>query len=282
MRRPLFVFNHTQTTMDLEPVKYTLGFYLCAPRGYGKRRVPRRHQSDTLTSFDPLLFCEVYRCTGSEEFKWLMENTGKTNGYYGAVLIEGTDGSRRQPLDTDFISTSSPAPAVSSESSERLVPAGAAGAGDSLPKGSEPKPFEIGDRVRFIGGARVFTFAGVDEQGLATVETIDTHNQQKAALEELEHCPADVPATIESDLEANRKEFHGGEKQPNDPPPIDPPVDNTSLLLKIKNLLVEPIRVNAVAAQLGVTADEVKREVLKPDSGVELKGAGWLGLLGTV
>jgi len=190
--------------MDTAPVIYTLGYYLCCPRDYYKRRVPRRHQSDTLTTFDPLLFCEVYRCAGPGEFKWLMENTGKKEGYYGSILIEGSDGSRRDPLDTDFISTPSPAPAVPSEVlSERLVTAGGPGAGDT------------------------------------------------------------------------------SAKQP-DGPPIDAPADNVELLLKIKNLLVEPIRVNAVAAQLGVTADEVKREVLKPDSGVELKAAGWLGLLGTV
>lgn len=179
--------------MQPETTTYRLVYYIATHLGGGPRNIPQRSGTGR-TQPDYLLNAHAYRCKSLADFRELSRTVGKGSPFWGEVLVEGSDGSRRFPTDADMISTLSPAPAVSSDtSSERLVPAGAAGAGDSAP-----------------------------------------------------------------------------------------PADNAELLMKIKNLLVEPIRVNGVAAQLGVTADEVKHEVLKPDSGVVLRAAGWLALAGTV
>lgn len=66
--------------------------------------VPRRIGGDASSQLDGLLNAEAYRCRDHAEFKTLSESdAGKRQGVYAAILIEGSDGSRRFPLPTDFI-----------------------------------------------------------------------------------------------------------------------------------------------------------------------------------
>lgn len=87
---------------------YHLAFYACATPGLGPRAVKRLSKGDTRTQFDGLLNAEAVRLDSYEEFERVSRGFMKGDGAFGAVLIEGSDGSRRKPLPSDFITPSLP------------------------------------------------------------------------------------------------------------------------------------------------------------------------------
>jgi hypothetical protein len=87
---------------------FSLVYYACAVPGLGRRAVKRLGRGDTKTQFDGLLNAEAVRLDGPAEFQHVSRGFMKGEGAFGAVLVEGSDGSRRFPLPTDFILPSSP------------------------------------------------------------------------------------------------------------------------------------------------------------------------------
>jgi hypothetical protein len=90
------------------PTTFSLVYYACAVPGLGRRAVKRLGRGDTKTQFDGLLNAEAVRLDGPAEFQHVSRGFMKGEGAFGAVLVEGSDGSRRFPLPTDFILPSSP------------------------------------------------------------------------------------------------------------------------------------------------------------------------------
>lgn len=235
---------------------YKLGYYICHSKNDGQMRIKRRPLGEAVTRLDCLMNCFVYRCDSFEEFKRLMQDDqcGRRKGIYGGVLVEGSDGSRRWPTDTDCISPAggeqiSPALVVSSPCGEGLVPLGGPGAGD-FPLCHECGQPTCADNI------------------FAT--THDSHANHYHA-----QCWADFVMKIRGPIGLIELVSTAPSSQI---PADNATADDRSLLARIKLLLGESIRASAVAAQLGVSVDEVKAAVNAEGSGITLKAAGWLAL----